>query len=136
MCQNRPPACTLSDKMQVQHMSKKNTRDSECRNVSVFGKTFGVHGCPLTHEFLQHEESQIRQEHSFVFFSEHVRSLTPVPSSENEMKSVSSLHPSAEAVNFECTLLNNTLSTEESSLRSRLKLCQLIDAGPLAERRR
>ena len=45
----------------------KNTR--ECRNISVFGKTLGVHGCTLTHEVLQHEESQIRQERSFVFFS-------------------------------------------------------------------
>ena len=52
------------------------------------------------------------------------------------MKSVSSLHASAEAVNFECTLLNKTASTEETSHRSRWKLCQLITAGPLAERRR
>ena len=78
----------------------------ECRNVSVFGKTLGLHGCTLTHEVLQHEESQIRQEHSFVSFSKHVRSLSiPVTPFENEMKSVSSLHPSAEAVNFEFTLL-------------------------------
>ena len=52
------------------------------------------------------------------------------------MKSVYSLHASAEAVNFECTLLNKTASTEETSHRSRWKLCQLIDAGPLAERRK
>ena len=77
---------TLSDIMQVQHKSKKNTR--ECRNVSAFGKTLGVHGCTLTHEVLQHEESQIRQEHPFVSFSKHVRSLSiPVTSFENEMKS-------------------------------------------------
>ena len=63
--QNRPTASTLSDIMQVQHITK-NTR--ECRNVSVFGKTLGVYGCTLTLEVLQHEESQIRQEHSFCVF--------------------------------------------------------------------
>ena len=121
--QNRPTASTLSDIMQVQHMSRKireNTR--ECRNVSVFGKTLGVHGCTLTHEVLQHEESQIRQERSFVSFSKHVRSLSiPVTPFENEMKTVSSLHPmaSAEAVNFEFTLLKKTASTEETIHRSR-----------------
>ena len=52
-------------------------------------------------------------------FSKHVRSHSiPVTPFENEMKSVSSLHPSAEAVNFECTLLNKTVSTEETSHRS------------------
>ena len=82
------------------------------------------------------EESQIRQEHFFVSFSKHVRSHSiPVTPFENEMKSVSSLHPSAEAVNFDCTLLE-TASTEETSHRSHCwKLCLLIDAGPLAERR-
>ena len=73
----------------------------------------------LTHETLQHEESQIRQQNSFVSFSKHVRSLSIlVTPFENEMKSVYSLHPSAEAVNFECTLLNKTASTEEINYRS------------------
>ena len=50
---------------------------------------------------------QIRS--SFVSFSKHVRSLSiPVTPFENEMKSVSWLHPSAEAVNFEFTLLKKT----------------------------
>ena len=40
-------------------------------------------------------------------------------------------HPSAEAVNFECTLLNKTAATEETSNRSRWKLFQLFDADPL-----
>ena len=53
----------------------KNTR--ECRNVSVFGKMLGVHGCTLTHEVLQHEVAD--QTRTFicgvVSFSKHVRSL-------------------------------------------------------------
>ena len=60
--QNRPTASTLSDIMQVQvttHVTK-NTR--ECRNVSVFGKTLGVHGCTLTHEVLQHEQKNRRSD--------------------------------------------------------------------------
>ena len=80
---------------------------------------------------------QIRQEHSFVSFSKHVRSLgIPVNAfwKQNEKRLFGVSHlASAEAVNFECTLLNKTASTEETS---HWKLCQLIDAGPLAERRR
>ena len=56
---------------------------------------------------------------NFVSFSKHVRSLSiPVTPFENEMKSVPSLHPSAEAVNFEFTLLKKTASTEETVYRS------------------
>ena len=63
----------------------------EGRNVFVIGKTLGVHSCTTTQEVLQHEESQIRQEHSF---SKHVQALMMNMSFGNEKRSVSSCTPS------------------------------------------
>ena len=89
----------------------ENTREG--RNVSVFGKSLDVYGCTPTHEVLQHEASQIRQER---FFSKHVRGLMMITPFENETRSVSSCAPSSRWRNFECTLqLIKTTSTEETS---------------------